>query len=141
MWNSLGATNPGVVDATEAGTECPTAPIGKYTLENVVPGEYVLEIARQGFMPRYGIINVSNNDYIGHREILGGEVNNDLVINELDLSAAFSELGTVYGLPFYNWKYDFNGDRRIDNADVQIIRVNLGATKMIDLETKNWLDN
>jgi hypothetical protein len=139
-WADIGVTDPGTVDATEAGTGCPEVPIGKYIFEGIAEGKYVLEIARQGFMPRYGVIEVEGSDYLGHREILGGELTNDLGINEKDISVFFPNTGRIYGLPLYDWKFDVNGDRRINNADVQIIRVNLGAGRFIYQEAKDWLN-
>ena len=113
-----------------------TSIIGKYTLTDVAPGDYVLEIARAGFLPRYGRISVSSasNPYIGHREILAGDINNDLTINDKDLSAIRTRV-ELYGSPIYDSRYDFNGDKQTNNVDVDVIRVNLGASVLIYQET------
>jgi hypothetical protein len=138
-WGDIGVTNPGPIDDTEAGIECPTATIGKYIFEDVASGDYVLEITRQGFLSRYAVITISSSSYLGHREILGGDVNGDLLIKENDLTTTYPKTGRIYGLPLYNWKYDFDGDGKINNSDLQVIRTNLGAERTIYQETKDWI--
>jgi len=127
-WSIIGVTasetlNP---ELTGPGNWCTDAPIGKYIFEDIAPGEYILEIARQGFITRYGRIIVEDSEYLGHREILGGDVNGDLMINEKDLSTIYSK-SSAYGKTSYEWKYDINGDGSVNGNDAVIIRINMNA--------------
>jgi hypothetical protein len=85
------------------------------------------------------LVDVDATDYLGHREILAGDLNGDLLISEKDLSAMFPKTDRSYGFPLYDWKYDFDGDGMIDNVDIQCIRTNLGSQRTIYQETKDWL--
>jgi hypothetical protein len=117
---------------------CSTAPIGKYAFENIAGGNYVLEISRPGFLTRYGVITVEGDDYLGHRELLAGDVNGDLMINEKDLSAVRLKTGE-YGSAAYDSKYDLNGDQSCNNSDAGIVRFNLGAYCTIYQETFDFV--
>jgi hypothetical protein len=140
-WQAKGITNTGVVDVTTTNhlNYCVTSPIGKFRFENVPSGEYVIEVARQGFLTRYGKITVSSNAYIGHREILAGDVNSDNVIDVKDLSA-FQTKNALFGFPAYIWKNDLNGDKKVDNNDLELIRVNLNSLSTIYEEAFYWLN-
>jgi hypothetical protein len=120
--------------------KCTTVPIGKYRFEDVPPGNYILEISRLGFLPRYGKITVDKSEYLGHREIFGGDVNGDLVINERDLSTMPAKVGR-YQTPPYNPNFDLIGSKGVSLGDVAVIRFNLGATTSIYQETDDWLKN
>jgi hypothetical protein len=134
--------NPGTPNSAKLtlADKCPTAPIGRYVFDDVAPGTYVLEIARQGFLTRYGVITVAGSDYLGHRELLAGDVNGDLVVNEKDLSAITSKM-SVFGIANYTWKYDFDGDQRVNNPDITLIRINLNALITIYGETSQWVNH
>jgi hypothetical protein len=140
-WDMLGITDPGTVNTTELSLSdpCPTREIGKYFFKTVAPGEYVLEIARQGFLTRYGVIKIEKDGYIGHRELLGGDVNGDMMIDSKDLSAIRPKM-SVYGLPNYMWKYDLNGDKNINEFDIQVIFMNLNAYSTIYQEAEDWIN-
>jgi len=140
-WEAKGIFEPGIQDdATLTETEkCPRGNIGKFEFKNVLPNDYVLEIARPGFLPRYAVITVENDGYLGHRELLGGDVNGDLVINEKDLSAVQIKV-SAYGSEDYNWKYDLDGNQSVNSSDIGVIRFNLNANTAIYMETYNWLN-
>jgi hypothetical protein len=134
-WN-----NPGVIDNTllTGLNDCPTVEIGKFEFKNIAPGTYILEIARAGFLPRYKEVTIASDVYLGHREILGGDINGDFIINEKDLSAILSK-SSAYGNSGYNWKNDFNGDGQVNTIERNIIRVNLNTSSEIYKETLDWL--
>ena len=138
-WKEIGITNPGKPnEETLSETErCPSADIGKFSIENLPAGEYVIEIDRKGFLPRYGVITVTGDMYSGHREILAGDPNGDLIINEKDLSATRPKM-SEYGSAIYDPGYDFNGDKSVDNFETDIIRINLGAISTIYQETADF---
>ena len=119
--------------------ECPDAPVGKYIFENVASGNYILELSRQGFLSCYAIVNVTGSNYIGHRELIGGDVNGDLIIDGKDVSATALK-NCPFGHPSYEWKYDLTGNKNIGDEDVNIIRINMNAGHTIYLETKIWVN-
>jgi hypothetical protein len=138
-WEDIGVISISPIDNPLTETDkCPFAPIGKYIFEDVAAGEYVLEISRQGFLTRYGVIKVEGDDYLGHRELLGGDVNGDLVINAKDISTLPI---AILGTSAYKCRYDINGDRNINSFDINIIQVNLGAYVTIYQETFDFITN
>jgi hypothetical protein len=118
---------------------CPTAPIGKYIFKDVPPNNYIIELYRPGFLIRYGEITITSTsaDYLGHRELLAGDVNGDFMISDKDLSVIRSKTAT-YGQLSYNWMYDLNGSKTVDTGDTDLIRINLGASMTIYRETYDW---
>jgi len=118
--------------------DCPDSHIGKYIFTNIAPGDYVLEIARKGFLTRYGKITVEGDNYLGHREILGGDINGDLMITEKDLSTIRTKI-TNYGSSLYNAAYDLRGTKGVSSGDVSIISFNLGAYSDIYEEAENLM--
>jgi hypothetical protein len=139
-WNALGIVKPGIPNAIKltATDKCPAMSIGKYIFENVSPGDYVLEISRQGFLSRYGVVTIGSNNYLGHRELLAGDVNGDDIIDIQDFSDIQSQRGT-YGTLIYSWGNDFNGDLSVNSNDVSIIGVNLNADNTIYQETEDFI--
>ncbi|MCL2511366.1 MAG: dockerin type I domain-containing protein, partial [Bacteroidales bacterium] len=105
------------------------------------PGDYVLEISRQGFLIRYGVVTVTSSGYsMEHREILAGDVNGDLMVTMQDYSTVRSKQG-AYQSANYIWKYDFNGNGTIDNADFSLLMINLGMHYTIYKETFDFINN
>jgi hypothetical protein len=140
-WDALGISNPGIQDPDTLNTiyNCPDQPMGKFIFEDVAKGKYILEISRQGFLTRYGVINVEGDDYLGHRELLAGDVNGDLVIDPKDISLIRTKTD-AYGTATYKWIYDLDGDGIIDDKELDIIRINIGAYITIYQETEDWLN-
>jgi len=58
--------------------------------------------------------------------------------NASALSAIRLKMGT-YGGAAYNLVYDFNGDKTVNNSDINVIRLNLGAYSDIYKETRDWI--
>jgi hypothetical protein len=145
IWSDAGVTPPGLPrddKLTELDNCTDGTPIGKYYFDNVAAGTYILEILRQGFLVRYAEITVGQDEelYLGHREILGGDVNGDAMVNEKDLSAIRSKT-SFYGTSQYNPLYDFNGDKSINNIDANIIRLILGTNGALYQEAFNWISH
>jgi hypothetical protein len=138
-WHILGFTPVTPNAATISNIDhCASANLGKFTFKDIPAGDYVIEISRSGFLTRYGKITITSDEYLGHRELLAGDVNGDFMINDKDLSASRTKSGS-YGTASYTWIYDFNGDKAIDATDNSIIRVNLGSYITIYEETDDWL--
>jgi len=131
-----GAPSPAILTPSD---KCPTVNIGKYRFTGVAPGNYILEITRKGFLVRYGIITVEGNNYLGHREIIGGDLNGDLMITTTDYSTIRQRLAS-YGSNAYNAMYDLRGNAYILSGDLNIVYLNLGVHANIYEETYNWLN-
>jgi hypothetical protein len=114
--------------------------IGKYNFKNIPAGDYILEISRPGFLVRYGEVevNATSEMYLGHRELLGGDVNGDGIVNAKDLSAIRPKLG-LFVTSLYNTPYDFDGNKIINNTDVGVMRLIYESYIDIYKETDIWL--
>ncbi|MCL2435552.1 MAG: hypothetical protein FWD09_05365, partial [Lentimicrobiaceae bacterium] len=139
-WEKLGKT-VGTVDNTPvAPGEVPVKAVGMYTFKNVVPGTYILEISRQGFLTRWAKVTITQNGMtLGHREILAGEFNDDFAIRLNDISilnANFAETDAEN----YNAKFDVDGSLDVNAHDVDILLFNQGAFLNIYLETEEWIN-
>jgi len=87
----------------------------KHILKDVAQGDYVTRISRQRFLTHYGIISVAKNACLSHRELSGGDINGDIIIDEKDFSV-LKPNECSYGNKSYNHKYDINGDKVINHA-------------------------
>jgi hypothetical protein len=98
--------------------------VGLYRFENVPQGDYVLVLSRPGYLPRYAKITILNDNLtVGHREIIGGDVNGDMAINALDINATNSRVVSKFNsIGNYEARFDINGDDQIDSDDVDLIR-------------------
>jgi hypothetical protein len=137
-WGSLGY--PVIAPDTEVLTGsngCPEVPIGVFMFKNVAPDDYIIEISRKGFMVRYGKITIEDDKYLGHRELLGGDLDGNGVIDPKDASLIRPKF-FPYGHSMYNWMYDFDGNKIINVDDLNVIRTNIGAYTTIYQETEDW---
>jgi hypothetical protein len=140
-WSEIGNTSvtPTVYPTLTPTNPCTIVPIGWFEFEDITPNDYIIEISRQGFVTRYGVVQIYSDAYLGHREILGGDLNKDMFISEKDVIAIRSKMGK-YGDKNYSWTYNLNGDDFINSADIGIINVNFGAHSTIYQETECWLN-
>ena len=149
-------TNPGSpIDWTALGKSCsplsspsvlpgnkPTPPVGWYSFGSVAPGEYILQLSRAGFVPRFVKITVpaGGNLFVGHKEIIGGDVNGDLLIDGSDITeinGSFSP--NIYDIK-YKPQYDINGNGVVDGTDTSLVNFSLGFNPEVYEDTKDWLD-
>jgi hypothetical protein len=119
--------------------------LGLYKIENVKKGDYILEIKREGFVTRWAKIKVDADgqvEYLGHRELVPGDINNDYTINLADASTIKMNLGSNYAIPssHYISKYDLNADGNVDQLDLNLILKFTGFWFYHYQETKEWLD-
>jgi len=141
LWSEIGKTQ-GIIDNTPVSGigDVPTTPIGMYKFEEVAPGEYILELSRSGFLLRWAKITVTGDQILGHRELLPGDVNNDLIIDSYDMSRLNAKY-TNSGAVIYDPTYDFNADGVIQfGIENLIIRFNISARIIIYEETSNFLE-
>jgi uncharacterized protein YcgL (UPF0745 family) len=138
-WTDIGKTlgTPDNTPVTGLG-DVPVPPVGMYKFENVVPGEYILEIYRQGYVIRWAKIKIDEDGMsLGHRELIAGDVNDDLVVDMSDLSNTNSKNANRFDAN-YDPRYDLNGDGNVDFEDIQIIMNNFDAYIGTYQETMDW---
>jgi hypothetical protein len=115
-------------------------PIGIYTLKDVAPGEYIIAVSRKGFVIRFGkiTVNASASGYIGHRELLAGDVNESFGVDGNDLIRLRVKSYT-YPNPNYDPYYDFYGTGAINSQTNSLLRENMSIEASIYQETMDWL--
>jgi len=145
LWWKINKTKGIVNNDTVTVGQYPVPPVGIYKFMDVPSGRYVLELSRAGYLVRYGkvIVNGSASTIVlglGHRELLPGDVNDDMVIDSLDTGAIMLKSGLVYGGPGYESKYDVNSNLEIDNSDVSLVKFYLGADIEIYEDTDEFFN-
>ena len=118
--------------------------LGVFVLEDVADGNYILEIKREGFLTRRTKIRVNADQpvqFLEHREIIPGDINDDLLINLADLSQLKMMVGGNFLDPTTNYdpKYDLNADGRIDLLDFNLILKLSGFWFYHYEDTMDWL--
>jgi len=115
--------------------------VGHYTFENVAPGNYVLTLSRPGFITRYAKVTVvsGGTPFIEHRELIGGDVNNDMRIDPLDINAINYRLGYTFGDGGYDARYDINGNTEIEIGDISLVKFFQGFHIEGYEDTSEWL--
>jgi len=116
----------------------PGANIGKYALKDIAPAKYLMVISRPGFMTRIAEIQVTDDGYLGHRELVPGDVDDDFVISPSDASAVKARFASI-GDPNYVPRYDLKGKGEVTSEDLDVAKSNNTATFMIYRETYNWI--
>jgi hypothetical protein len=121
--------------------------VGKYEFKNIPEGAYLLVVLRPGYLTRIGKITVeAGREYLGHREILAGDLNSDYQINAMDGSLLrgkfeikwYDEILDFYD-PRFDPRYDLDGDGHINDKDFNYTNVYGGASFSIYQEMVNWL--
>jgi len=112
--------------------------VGMFTFSGLTPGDYILEIARPGFLTRWAKITVdTHKKSLGHRELIAGDMNQDLFIDFSDLSLMQFIISTQTE---FHPAYDLNASGQVDEEDFQIIHGNINAYIKIYVESKIWLE-
>jgi uncharacterized repeat protein (TIGR01451 family) len=117
--------------------------VGFYNIP-ALPGNYIIEIDRKGFVTRWGevLVNVSGTHKEPHRELIPGDLDElDLEITDLDALLMLSKIGGVYGIPGTNYDplFDLNADGKVDQLDYNIV-LKFKLFKYINyIETDDWL--
>ncbi|MDR2971848.1 MAG: hypothetical protein LBU83_07980 [Bacteroidales bacterium] len=136
-WASLGKTVDNVNNELVSGIgDVPTKPVGMFKFENIAPGDYILEVGRDGFLIRWGKVTINENGMsLGHRELIAGDLNKDLRIDLSDISNASS----VEFEGIFDPRFDLDGNNVIDQREIQIIIDNINAFIGTYVETMQWV--
>jgi hypothetical protein len=116
--------------------------LGLFEIPDVLPGDYLLEIKREGYMVRWAKINVSDQNaiqYLGHREIIPGDIVVSLEIDSQDETTMLQKDGLFLGHPDYLPLYDLNSDGYIDAYDYYLLQKYINFRFYHYEETMNWL--
>jgi hypothetical protein len=121
------------------------ATLGLYVIENVAPGYYILEIKREGFVTRWAKIKVDADEpvfHLEHREIVAGDVDSTLLINQLDAAEMQLNIGGDFLIPStnYNFKFDLNADGKVNLLDYNLILKFNGFWFYHYAETMEWIE-
>ena len=119
--------------------------LGLFKIENVTKGDYILEIKRDGYVTRWAKIYVNPDQsvqYVGHRELLPGDIDQDIMINLADIAKMKLNIGGIYTVPatHYNSKYDLNADGMVNQMDFNLILKFSGFWFYHYEETLAWLE-
>jgi len=134
-WAAMGY-NVGTVNNTYlVENEKPVTSIGLYKFHHVEEGEYILVLSRAGYVTRFAKVYIGKTDQLlGHRELIAGDVNGDLMIDMSDMSYMIGKF-VPYGDEIYNAKYDFNSDLMVDMTDMSLMYFDLNFNCMLYFET------
>ena len=139
-WGKINKIVGTVSDVVVAPGETPESNVGMYTFTNIVPGEYILEVLRPGFLTRWGKITINEDGMtLGHREIIAGDFNGDYAIRLNDISILNANYADKNNAR-YNATFDVDGSLDVGADDVGILIFNLGAFLNIYLETEEWIN-
>jgi hypothetical protein len=139
-WGKIKKIVGTVSDVVVAPGETPESNVGMYTFTNIVPGEYILEVLRPGFLTRWGKITINEDGMtLGHREIIAGDFNGDYAIRLNDISILNANYADKNNAR-YNATFDVDGSLDVGADDVGILIFNLGAFLNIYLETEEWIN-
>jgi len=117
--------------------------VGLYRLRGVMPGNYLLELQRDGFVTRWAKIEVSTTgvQYQEHRELIPGDVVENLSVDTQDETTIKLKMGGDYEKNInYEPVYDLNADGKIDQLDYNIIIKFRTLNFMNYIETKEWVN-
>jgi len=124
--------------------------VGLFEFNNVVPGDYILEISRPSHMIRWAKITVNGTDAIQnqkHREIIPGYIITDdlptylkIYNNDAEELVRLIEKGIYYQGTGYDPKYDLNADGYIDAYDYYLLKKYINFMHEHYEDTWNWIN-
>jgi hypothetical protein len=115
-WTKWGYTESNTTNSFLTQGEKPQTDIGFYQFNNVKQGTYILTLSRNGYVTRFAKIQVGESDVLlGHRELILGDLNGDLKVNEEDIAILRSKMTQPY-----NSFYDLDGNLKISVADISL---------------------
>jgi len=125
---------PVVYGLHEQGSESPTRiqpghtnDVGDFPITGILPGLY--DVHAKGLRTlcnvRWDVEPEGQGVDLG--ELIAGDANNDNAINSVDLSLLAGTYGRSEGQERYDSRADFNGDHRIGEGDLALLRDNFGV--------------
>jgi hypothetical protein len=129
------------VDSTSlvAEGDLPDASIGIYSFENVPPGDYILVLSRSGYVSRFSEITIlSEGGFLGHRELVVGDVNWNIQVEHVDVSDIKQKF-SIFPNPDYKARYDINADRKVDAQDVSSVNKVTGFSIIHYSDSRTWI--
>jgi len=135
-WRAMGY-NPNEPDTTPVlRGETPRTPIGMFKFEKVEPNDYILVLTKGGYVTRFAKIRVEEQEqFLGHRELIAGDLNGDLMVDMSDISNMRTKIA-YYGEATYNPWYDINGDLSVSMTDVSLVNFYLNFYCIYYLDTE-----
>lgn len=121
-WEDIFVDPDTVTDNTKLKDfELPSEPIGVFAFDGVAPGNYLLVLSRAGYVTRYAEIEItSRGDYLGHRELVLGDVDSDGEVTYMDIIKVIANYSSLFDPgadPPHDARYDVNNDFEVDYAD------------------------
>jgi hypothetical protein len=120
--------------------------VGYYMFEEIEEGDYILEIKRAGYVVRWLMIKVRDEDLVvEHRELIPGDMDDNLIINVNDSN----NLREKMNIPGYfilpelftpEAKYDLNSDGSISIYDLNLLIIYVGFRWYHYEDTREWLE-
>ena len=141
FWDELTDVSslPPVQDTAVAAGELPQSPVGIYTFEDVPAGNYILVLSREGYITRFAEVTVGGqNSFLGHRELVLGDVNKKLQTENADASRIKAFLGAIRVLNYYP-EHDMNADGIIDAEDLSLTKCLIGFGMVLYHDTRAWI--
>ena len=109
-----------------------------FDLMGIFGGNYLVKIARPGYLSRYLKISLDDNVInLGTKTLLAGDVNGDNIINQKDANRITSLYNKQYGDALYDVNADLNGDKVINSDDLALLTPNLNKDSNIYNENVN----
>ena len=139
-----GESNSALLEEEEQPDIVEGATVGLFVIENVAPGNYILEIKRDGYMVRWAKIKVNAEEsvqHFGHRELIPGDIGSLLKIDDQGASELLLKKGFYFGHKDYVPEYDLNADGYIDSYDYYLLQKYINFRFYHYEDTKEWINN
>ena len=117
----------------------PDKPVGLYRFDDVEEGWYILALRSHGLVSRFAKIEVKNDNSLGHRELIPGDLYNDGVIDQRDIVLC-NAMWATHPDEKYRLCCDVNQDGKVDCEDTRlIINIYNAFTLLFYEETRDWM--
>ena len=137
-----GISNSTLLEKEEQPDIVEGATVGLFVIESVAPGNYILEIKRDGYMVRWAKIDVKSEtpiQYLGHRELIPGDIGSLLKIDAQGATELLLKKGYYFGHKDYLPEYDLNADGFIDSYDYYLLQKYINFRFYHYEETEEWI--
>lgn len=98
-----------------------------FSITGIHSNDYMVKIKRPGYLTLYKRIQLMDNAIdLGSKVLVAGDVNDDNIISQGDLTLITSAMNSQYGDDNYLVSADLNGDMIINQSDYELANSNLG---------------